>query len=225
MRHVCWCGLVQVSKISPLQQVKPSAYLLQPVPPQVPHSAAQQTGPLLMLPTHVGDVSSTGLLEALLLVEAGACGGPLCTAVWLRDAGARRQRGGLFCTAAWLHEAEGDGPAHDDQALSLPAFALTTVPLTRTSRAGGSRRSCASKGVPGSSANRCTKKSAQTAEPRLPSPCSICTACVSFRQKADEHRPVAAPPPCSSTHRLGTSAPRLSSEPLTHDVSFTSVIM
>ena len=66
-------------------------------------------------------------------VEAG-CGRRLCTTERLREV-----------------EAEAGGLEHDDQDLALPAFARTAVPLTSTSRAGGSCRSWASNGVCGSS--------------------------------------------------------------------------
>ena len=126
--------------------------------------------------------------EAEAEAEAKA-GCDLCTTERLRrlreaEAEAEAEAGCDLCTTERLREAEAEveGLEHDDQNLALPAFARTAVPLTSTSRTGGSCRSWASKGVCGSSAKCCTEKKAQTAAPvaalRLPSPCFFCTAFV-----------------------------------------------
>ena len=84
--------------------------------------------------------------------EAG-CGRRLCTTERLREVEAEAGCGRRLCTTQRLREveAEAGGLEHDDQDLALPAFARTAVPLTSTSRAGGSCRSWASNGVCGSS--------------------------------------------------------------------------
>ena len=131
-------------------------------------------------------------VEAEVEAEAG-CGRRFCATEWLREAEAEagcrlcttewlREAECCLCTTEWLRreaEAEAGGFEHDDQDLALPAFARTAVPLTSTSRAGGSCRSWASKGVCGSSLKCCTEKTAQTAALRfLPSPCFFFTAFV-----------------------------------------------